>query len=68
MICRKTMMPCQTPSMCTPFGGCQPDTQQPPVGWKCPVCGCGNAPWQPTCASVQCALPYQVTCSTTSGD
>lgn len=23
LICRKTMMRCQTPSMCSPFGGCQ---------------------------------------------
>lgn len=26
-------------------------TMYPPtqVGWKCPVCGRGNAPWNPTC-------------------
>lgn len=24
LICRKTMMRCQTPGMCSPYGGCQP--------------------------------------------
>lgn len=24
LICRKTMMRCQTPGMCAPYGGCQP--------------------------------------------
>lgn len=22
------------------------------VGWRCPVCGRGNAPWNPTCQCV----------------
>lgn len=22
-----------------------------PTGWKCPTCGCGCAPWTPTCAN-----------------
>ena len=25
MVCRKSMMRCQTPGMCSPHGGCQPD-------------------------------------------
>lgn len=29
MICRKTMMRCQTPGMCSPFGGCRDDS----VSW-----------------------------------
>lgn len=24
-------------------------SQQIPVGWKCPVCGTGNAPWALSC-------------------
>lgn len=24
LICRKTLMRCQTPGMCSPYGGCQP--------------------------------------------
>ena len=25
----------------------------PPVGWRCPVCGCGNAPWVSQCPCMQ---------------
>jgi len=28
LICRTTMMRCQTPGMCSPFGGCQPQTSK----------------------------------------
>ena len=29
LICRKSMMRCQTPGMCSPFGGCQEPAQDP---------------------------------------
>lgn len=32
MICRKSMTPCQTPGMCSPFGGC-PATEQVSSVW-----------------------------------
>lgn len=32
MICRKSMMPCQTPGMCSPHGGC-PATEQVSSAW-----------------------------------
>lgn len=54
MICRKTMMECSTPSMCAPFQGCTPAPSA--VGWTCPTCGKGNAPWQPVCANQLCGV------------
>jgi hypothetical protein len=50
------MMECQTPGMCAPFGGCQPEEVPPPqtIGWKCPACGKGNAPWAAVCGNVMC--------------
>lgn len=29
LICRKTMMRCQTPGMCAPYGGCRPEVAIP---------------------------------------
>jgi hypothetical protein len=55
MICRQTMEICPTPNMCRPFGGCQP-VQPVQVGWKCPVCGKGNAPFAPTCGNSMCGV------------
>jgi hypothetical protein len=28
------------------------------VGWKCPVCGKGNAPFQKTCANPTCGITW----------
>lgn len=56
MIFRNTMMPCQTPGMCAPFQGCQPAQQEVKIGWKCPVCGKGNAPFMPTCGNQLCGV------------
>ena len=55
LICAKTMNPCQTPGMCSPHGGCRP-SQTVQMGWKCPVCGKGNAPFMPTCGNQSCGM------------
>jgi hypothetical protein len=41
---------CQSTSGCN----CQQNKSEPGVGWVCPVCGAGNAPWNGTC---QCKKP-----------
>lgn len=28
-------------------------SEKPPVGWRCPVCNIGVAPWQNTCPACQ---------------
>lgn len=30
----------------------------PPVGWRCPVCGRGNSPWNATCPCTVTPPPY----------
>ncbi len=61
MICRKTMMQCQTPGMCAPFQGCQPEPAVPAKqGWICPRCQTVNAPFVPTCMNALCN-PTKVT-------
>jgi hypothetical protein len=58
MICRKTMEICQTAGMCAPHGGCQPERAAPhqAIGWQCPVCHKGNAPFQKLCANPSCGV------------
>jgi len=63
MICRKTMSECPTPGMCAPFQGCEPAPQPVQTGWKCPVCGTGNAPWASTCQNFMCGKSFTVTCA-----
>jgi hypothetical protein len=29
-----------------------------PAGWKCPVCGKGNAPFQKLCANSACGIDF----------
>lgn len=67
MICRKTMQQCQTPSMCAPFHGCQPDKHET-TGWKCPSCGKGNAPWQALCANEMCGVQISIEIGSIAGD
>jgi len=33
----------------------------PNIGWKCPVCGKGNAPFMPTCGNQSCGINTMVT-------
>jgi hypothetical protein len=28
------------------------------TGWKCPICGKGNAPWTPGCANAACGINF----------
>lgn len=58
LICANTMHPCQTPGMCAPHGGCRPPAQTIQMGWKCPVCGKGNAPFQKLCANAACGIDF----------
>jgi hypothetical protein len=62
MICRKTMMECQTPGMCAPFGGCHADPPQTNQGWICGRCQTSNAPWAATCQNIMCGKSWNVTC------
>jgi hypothetical protein len=34
------------------------DVVQQQVGWKCPVCGKGNAPFQKLCANAACGIDF----------
>lgn len=43
LICRKTMMRCQTPNMCYPHGGCQPAVQ--PHAGSLPLMAGKSTPW-----------------------
>jgi hypothetical protein len=36
------------------LGGCR--KVPAPIGWKCPVCGKGNAPFMPTCGNQLCGV------------
>lgn len=40
-----------------PFEAPKPQSAiAPQVGWKCPVCGKGNAPFMPTCGNQLCGV------------
>lgn len=43
------MIPCPEKSTGTTSDGTSVPQQQAPMGWVCPVCGRGNAPWAMTC-------------------
>lgn len=53
------MIPCPEKSTGTTSDGTSVPQQQAPMGWVCPVCGRGNAPWAMTCCGCVGRLPAQ---------
>jgi hypothetical protein len=37
------------PPLCSTCQERQRRVREAPIGWRCPVCGCGNAPWKDSC-------------------
>jgi hypothetical protein len=61
ILCPQTGMQCQRAAClqglrCVLGNPSESVTQQ--IGWKCPVCGKGNAPFQKLCANSACGIDF----------
>lgn len=61
--CPHTKQPCD--SIVCAVEGCtrqlQAPLRAPPIGWRCPSCGCGVAPWQAVCPNCPPSVKVEIT-------